>query len=81
MKRVYTRIEAAEILQVSPSTLQRLTNSRQIFFIRVGRQIRIPADALEDYLQGRAPLWPEGYTEPDLGTWPPTPSLLTGGEA
>lgn len=46
--------ETAEILKVSPQTLARWRRASQPQgprFLRVGRQVRYPAEALQEYLQ------------------------------
>ena len=47
---IYTRQEAAEQLQVSLSTLDKFLKSGKIKAFRVGRQIRITEQALQDFL-------------------------------
>lgn len=74
-----TRQEAAELLRVSLTTLTRLTKAGQLGYVKVGRQVRIPRPALDRYLSGSAPeRGPvDPLVDPDLGTWPPTESLLS----
>ena len=47
---IYTRQEAAEQLQISLSTLDKFLKSGKIKAFRVGRQIRITEQALQDFL-------------------------------
>ncbi len=44
--------EVAKLLGVSRNTLYRLVRSKKLRSIRVGRQIRVPRSALEEYLNG-----------------------------
>lgn len=44
--------QVAKLLGVSRNTAYRLVRSKKLRSIRVGRQIRIPRSALEDYLNG-----------------------------
>lgn len=44
--------QVAKLLGVSRNTAYRLVRSKKLRSIRVGRQIRIPCSALEDYLNG-----------------------------
>lgn len=76
---VYTRDQVAEILQVSMGTLSQLLGSERLYHFRVGKQIRIPAEALTAYIQGQEYNAGEGLTRQDASTWPPTPSLFEGG--
>jgi excisionase family DNA binding protein len=47
---IYTRQEAADQLQISLSTLDKFLKSGKIKAFRVGRQIRITEQALQDFL-------------------------------
>ena len=47
---IYTRQEAAEQLQISLSTLDKFLKSGKLKAFRVGRQIRITEQALQDFL-------------------------------
>lgn len=51
--KTYTREQLVDILQVSLSTVGTLINEKKIFSIRVGKSIRVPEWALDDYLEGR----------------------------
>lgn len=44
--------QVAELLEVSRNTAYTLVRSGALRSIRVGRQIRVPRSALEDYLNG-----------------------------
>lgn len=44
--------QVAKLLKVSKNTAYRLVRSGTLRSIRVGRQIRVPRSALEDYLNG-----------------------------
>ena len=47
---LYTREEAAEILNVTLRFVTRCVQERRIRYIRVGRMVRIPESALREYL-------------------------------
>lgn len=47
---LYTRGEAAEILNVTLRFVTRCVQERRIRYIRVGRMVRIPESALREYL-------------------------------
>lgn len=49
-KTLLTMEEAAELLRISAVTVRRLIADKQIKSIRVGRQIRIRQQELNDYL-------------------------------
>lgn len=74
--KTYTRQQVADILNVSLSSVGLLVTSKRIFHIRVGKNVRIPQHALDDYLAGRAPVWPESPMVADDGSAQPTPSLF-----
>lgn len=80
MPTVYTPEEVAAILKVHVNTVYRLLRGRKLPAAKLGRDWRIPADALDDYLHGRLPgqdnnagdrakPWPEdaAWLEADLG--------------
>ena len=74
--KTYTREELTEILQVSLTTVGSLINEKKIFSIRVGKSIRVPEWALNDFLQGRPAYQPgDPLHEPDYHELP-TDSLL-----
>ena len=75
-----TRREAADILRVSTTTLSRHIGAGTIYAVRLGRQLRIPRAAVDAFLAGTRYEHdvPDPIGRPDLGTWPPTPSLFTG---
>lgn len=74
--KTYTRSELTDILQVSLTTVGSLINEKKLFSIRVGKSIRVPQWALEDYLAGRPAYTPgDQLTEPDYHELP-TDSLL-----
>lgn len=69
--KTYTREQLTEILQVSLSTVGTLITSKQIFSIRVGKSIRVPEWALDDYMAGRPAYVPEDpLKEPDNYEYP-----------
>ena len=45
------REEAAQMLQISVRTLDKLTKAKQIPHLRVGRQVRFPIAALNEWVQ------------------------------
>lgn len=80
--RFYTVPEVCEMLQISRTTLGRLTRRGDLYGLRVGRLIRYPAEAIHAYAAG-VPFNPQGgtyYERADVTTWPPTPSLLDADE-
>lgn len=74
--KTYTREQVAEILQVSLTTIGNLINEKKIFSIRVGKSIRVPEWALNDYMHGKPAYTPgDPMNEPDYHELP-TDSLL-----
>lgn len=74
-----TRQETAKVLSVSVSTIQNLCNSKRLGSYRIGRSVRIPRRAIQDFLEGRRPaMLPAPFEREDLSTDPPTESLLAG---
>lgn len=72
-----TRQEAADVLRVSLTTMSRIVGSGELPHLRIGSALRIPREALDAYVRGEyagAPVEP--MSAPDVGTWPPTESLL-----
>lgn len=74
-----TRQQVADELSVSISTVGNLIRSRAIYALQVGSTYRIPREVLDAYKRGEpcpygTSTGPE--TDPDVTTWPPTPSLL-----
>jgi excisionase family DNA binding protein len=53
-RRVLTPRQVAEQLVVSERTVIRLIERGELRGIRVGRQWRVPKEALEDYLRGES---------------------------
>jgi excisionase family DNA binding protein len=53
---VLTINEVAERLRIHPRTAYRLVNDGSIPGVRVGRQYRISAKALDAYIEGRHPV-------------------------
>lgn len=74
-----TREEAADRLKVSLTTMSKIITDGDIFVLRFKRAVRIPEEALDDYVNGIRPDHTDPMAEPDAGTWPPTESLLTVG--
>ena len=50
-KLLYARREGAEMLTVSLRTLDTLIATKQLRVIRIGRSVRIPLDALQEFLR------------------------------
>ena len=69
--KTYTREQLVDILQVSLSTVGTLINEKKIFSIRVGKSIRVPEWALNDYLEGRPAYVPgDPLRESDYNEYP-----------
>jgi len=49
----YTVAQTADLLQVSEKTVRRMLDEGQLHGVRAGRNWRIPASALDDYLAGK----------------------------
>ncbi len=60
MERLLSVTEAAAVLGTSTRFPRRLVAERRIRFVRVGRHVRIPASALEEFVAA-------GTVEPMLG--------------
>lgn len=79
--KTYTREQLTDILQVSLTTVGNLITAGDIFSIRVGKSIRVPQWALDDYLAGRPAYKPgDPLSEPDYYEYP-TDSLFKGGDS
>lgn len=50
-KKLLTVEEVAETLRLQPRTVYRMAKDHKLTFIRVGGQLRFPADAFEAYLE------------------------------
>jgi excisionase family DNA binding protein len=50
VNRLLTVDQAAEVLGTTPRFPRRLIEERRIRFVRVGRHVRIPADALSEFI-------------------------------
>lgn len=75
-----TRQEVADMLKISVSSVQNLYTAGHLASHRVGRHVRITRRAVWDYLEGVKREAPDWSNADDMGTWPPTPSLLGDGE-
>lgn len=75
---LYTTAEAGSILRVSRTTLWRLTQSGELYAVRVGRRVLFPREAIDARLRGERfdPTGGAAETHADVSTWPPTRSLL-----
>ena len=74
-----TRKEAAARLKVSLTTMSTILKSGDLFYFRLAREVRIPSEALDDYINGVKPAGKDNpMAAPDAGTYPPTESLLGG---
>lgn len=62
MEKLLNVDEAAAALGTSSRFPRRLIAERRIRFVRIGRHVRIPASALDDFLR-------EGTVEPIILTW------------
>jgi excisionase family DNA binding protein len=51
VERHYTYREIAELLSLSERTVRRLIDRCELRHIRVGRAVRVPASALEQYVE------------------------------
>lgn len=49
--RLYTREEAAEVLNVTLRFVTRCVQERRIRYVRVGRMVRIPRSALDAFIE------------------------------
>ncbi len=65
MERLLTVSQAAEVLGTTDRFPRRLISQRRIRFVRVGRHVRIPEDALADFIEA-------GVVEPSTRSnrWP-----------
>ena len=74
-----TRQQVAAELNISPSKTGNLIREGTLFAIQIGREYRVPRSVLDAFRRGEK-LYPgprDGYaTQPDVTTWPPTPSML-----
>jgi excisionase family DNA binding protein len=48
--RLLTKLEAAELLNVRPRFIERCIAQRRIRFVRVGRFVRVPWSAVEEFV-------------------------------
>lgn len=74
----YTVREVTDMLQISRTTLYRITKAGELYSMRVGAMVRYPAEALDAYRAGER-YDPEAgalIARADVSTWPPTRSLL-----
>ena len=69
-EKYYTVKEAAEILKVSPMTIYRAIELSQISVLRIGRTIRIPESAFDEFLHPAKP------PKPDSRQWRPPVTRL-----
>lgn len=53
--KVYTVEEVADLLKVNARTVYKMVDRDEIRSVRVGRQIRIPQDAIDAFLRGQRP--------------------------
>jgi excisionase family DNA binding protein len=51
LERLYTKSEAAELLNVSQRFITRLVLERRIDFVKVGRLVRIPHSAVSEIVR------------------------------
>ncbi len=50
-ERLYTPAELAGVLSISPRQARTLTQSRAVRTIKVGRAVRVPESAVDEYLE------------------------------
>jgi excisionase family DNA binding protein len=62
---VYTRKETAELLKIGLRTLDKLIQKRELAYYRIGRQIRIPYESIEEFLEANRINF-EGQTEAEI---------------
>lgn len=55
LPRLFTVGEVCAALHVHRSTLERFMATGQLRAVRIGRQVRIPADALEEFMNSLKP--------------------------
>lgn len=75
-QNLLTRQEAAKTLRISLTTMTRLIASGKLFHLRMDRRVLIPAEALDDYVNGIEPPATDDLGTPNASTWPPTGSLF-----
>lgn len=51
MPKLFKIPQAAELLSLSPKTLWKMVGAREITVTRIGRSVRIPADAIERLIE------------------------------
>ena len=51
LEPLYTKSEAAELLNVPLRFVERITSEHRIRFVRVGRHIRIPESAIAEFVE------------------------------
>jgi excisionase family DNA binding protein len=57
LEPLFTKDEAADILNVSRRFVERITTEHRIRFVRIGRHIRIPESALREFVEhGTSPV-------------------------
>lgn len=76
-KNLLTRQEAADRLKVSLTTMSTVLKSGDLYHFRFAREVRIPEEALDDYVNGiKPPAKGNPLAAADGATYPPTESLL-----
>ncbi len=50
MERLLTVEETAELLNTTPRFIRRLVHERRIRFVHLGRLVRVPTSAVEDFV-------------------------------
>lgn len=73
--KLYTRMEAAEFLRITPAWLTELSKTGAIYCVASGRRKLYPRAALTAYIRGEK-LSSVDLDSDDLTTWPPTPSIF-----
>lgn len=76
LEEVFTKAEVSQILRVSLTTVGRILETGELHSFRAGRSIRVTKTALRAYMNGESVPRPPALRQPDMATYPPTPSLL-----
>ena len=64
-EKILTKQELADLLKVKVRTIMWLVSSRQIQFLKVGKEVRFLRSQVEDWIKGRV------YTPPDVNKLTP----------
>ncbi|WP_395638262.1 helix-turn-helix domain-containing protein [Pseudolysinimonas sp.] len=50
-ERLYTPAELAEVLSITPRQARTLTQGRALRTVKVGRSVRVPESAVDEYIE------------------------------